>query len=366
MTVDNIAIVLYDLSVAGGIQRMSMQMAKILAENGYNVDLITFFLRKDSLNALYRAIEGAPRNLRILKPLNLPKAAPVTLASYLIRLLHRKLKNYELIINAHGDVQPIIANIVYFHQFNVDYNFHAGTMQRRVMLLPLWWIRKEFIEDLRNSDAWILVNSTWTYAEARRFWDFGNVSILYPPVPVEKLKDLARIPRKENCVVTISRLSPDRGIKNVFELAKEFPSVKFIIAGHVQDARYFSYLLTTKPDNVSLYPNITEDFKVRLFKKAKVYLNLTPYVEGFGIAVAEAMAAGLIPITKNTGGVIDFVPKEYRFNDLVEAKRIMMMALKEWSIEKSVSLSNIVVRFSLSNFRRHLLEIVNAAISKRV
>ena len=45
--------------------------------------------------------------------------------------------------------------------------------------------------------------------------------------------------------------------------------------------------------------------------------------EHFGISVLEAMAAGLIPVVPNEGGIIEFVPKKYQFNTIEHAAEII-------------------------------------------
>jgi len=103
--------------------------------------------------------------------IKLPPLTSKSTASYLFSKLVSKLCNdYHLIINSHGDVQPVPADIVYFHQFNVDYNFRGSNLMRKIAYMPLWRFRKNFLESLKDSNSLILANSRWTLSEARRFW----------------------------------------------------------------------------------------------------------------------------------------------------------------------------------------------------
>jgi glycosyltransferase involved in cell wall biosynthesis len=163
---------------------------------------------------------------------------------------------------------------------------------------------------------------------------------------------------RDDAVITISRFSPDRGLEYIYNLAEELPWVKFIIAGYVQDKDYFLYLASKKPRNVLLYPNITEEEKYNLLSKAKIYLNPTPYIEGFGIAILEGMLMGLIPVTNNKGGVLDFVPVEYRFNDFKEAKEIIINALKDWDPKVAFRMREIAGAFSYDKYKQNLLKIL--------
>jgi glycosyltransferase involved in cell wall biosynthesis len=60
--------------------------------------------------------------------------------------------------------------------------------------------------------------------------------------------------------------------------------------------------------------------------KSKVYLH--PLAgEPFGIAVAEAMAAGLIPIVPHVGGNSEFIPEGYHNGTLEQAAEIVRNVL---------------------------------------
>lgn len=92
---------------------------------------------------------------------------------------------------------------------------------------------------------------------------------------------------------------------------------------------------------------------------SKVYFNPTPYIEGFGISVVEGMSAGLIPVTRNKGGVIDYVPKEYMFNEINEALSKIDYGIKNWNFYSMRMMKELADRFSLENYEKNLLDIVS-------
>jgi len=145
----------------------------------------------------------------------------------------------------------------------------------------------------------------------------------------------------------------------VLKVAKELKKIKFVIAGYLQDPEYFIELKMKKSENVELYPNVSEETKLRLLSISKAYFNPTPYIEGFGISVVEGMSAGLIPVTRNKGGVIDFVPKEYMFNEINEAVSKIEYGIKNWNFYSMRMMKELADRFSLENYEKNLLYIVN-------
>ena len=81
---------------------------------------------------------------------------------------------------------------------------------------------------------------------------------------------------------------------------------------------------------------------------AKTYFH--PMVgEHFGIAVVEAMAAGLVPIVPAVGGPAEFVPSNYQFNTLEEAAEMISSTLRVEE-EERFRISNSVDKFSIQSY----------------
>lgn len=348
------------LDVIGGIQVTALSIAKALTEEGL-YDTVTISYIGTVNDRLILTI--IPKNLMPyirFKPLFKMHNLPVTLKYiYLFNIWKfSNIKNtYNLIINVHGDIIPINGDMIYFHQFNVDYNFfQMNKFINRLKVTPLWLLRREFLHSIRSK--LILVNSSWTMMEAKKFWGFKNIVILYPPVAVERYLNCDLHDRK-NLVITISRFSRDRQLENVLQISKNITNAKFVIAGFVQDKTYFFELLEKAPSNVILLPNISEEEKRRLLCKAKVYLNPTLFVEGFGISIVEGMAAGLIPVAVNKGGTRDTIPPDWLFKDLKQAMQLVKLALSSWTPQYGLFFRERSMRFSYNSFKNKLIELIN-------
>ncbi len=342
----NISVILFDASVLGGIQLMTVDTIGILSKNGYNITFVTMKISDKILN--YLKEYNIKENVKIKM---LPRMSNVTLQMFFSKFFYKE-NNFS--INMHGDIQPVASDIVYFHQFNVDYRMRSP-LKKKLILIPQYLIRKSFIEKIRKEKL-VLVNSSWTKEEAKHFWNI-NAEILYPPVHLERLREINNKVRN-NSVITISRFSRDRGLDNVIEVAKKI-DYNFIIAGYVQDQKYFNEIQARKTKNIQLYPNIDENTKIKLLSSSKVYFNPTPYIEGFGKSVVEGMGSGLIPITRNKGGVIDFVPEKYMFKDYDEAIEKIKEAIENWNEEKMKEMKSISERFSVERYEENLLNIIN-------
>ncbi|BCU68084.1 hypothetical protein HS7_15210 [Sulfolobales archaeon HS-7] len=342
----SVSVILLDARSLGGIQLMTFEVMRILRNNDYPVTFVTSNVSSTVMRYL------SEMKIKGLKIRNLPKIPTITGEMYFSHVFYREKE--ELGMNMHGDIQPIESNIIYFHQFNIDYRMRSPLFKRMV-LLPQYYVRKRFLTKVKTTNNLVLVNSEWTKREARDFWGI-NARVLHPPVSLTDLRNIYTTER-ENRVVTISRFSPDRGLENVLKTANN-SEFKFTLAGFVENKSYFKRLDENKGKNVELIPNIGNEEKVKLFSRSKVYLNPTPYVEGFGVSVVEGMAAGLIPVTKNTGGVLDFVPKEFMFEKIDEAPSLITNAMRSWGERKMYDMKGIAETFSSEVFEKRLLTLL--------
>jgi glycosyltransferase involved in cell wall biosynthesis len=344
LPVKEISVILLEAQVLGGIQLMTADTISALARHGYRVTLVTSRLSKAFLD--YVRNYGSSE-FRVEK---LPYFTPNSTLNMAIARFLRSKKARGLSVNMHGDLQPIPADVVYFHQFNVDYRVRSPLALTPVIQVEL---RRKFMEEIR--DSVVLVNSSWTMSEALYFWGI-RARILYPPVHLERIGEL-KLEGREDRVITISRFSRDRGLEYAVEAAGQL-GFQFVIAGYVQDPYYFRELLSMKGKNVILIPNLDEGIKSSLLSTSKVYYNPTPYVEGFGTAVVEGMAAGLIPVTRDVGGVVDFAPERFRFHLFPESVERIQEAVNSWNGSEAEKMRRIAQRFSMERYEAELLELI--------
>src|SRR5438874_8078844 len=101
-------------------------------------------------------------------------------------------------------------------------------------------------------------------------------------------------------------------------------------------------------DYVTFEVNASLDNLHSIMKKSNVLFH--PMIgEHFGIAVLEAMAAGLTPVVPSEGGLTEFVPREYQSNSLEEAAKIISSAF-HLPYSQRIQISNGVNKFSNSNY----------------
>jgi len=223
-----------------------------------------------------------------------------------------ELKDYDLVINTRSNEVLAPAHVHYLHwifspygvkdpealtYYRISYGIGDEALE--------YSVRHAFYFMQLKTSRLILANSRYV---ASLLKDLGiNATILYPPV---RSREIAQVTTgsewsRENIVITTTRIAPGKQLETIPLIASRVRDVEFILVGSLQDQNYYIKLVQLKKsfgsDNFRIIPNVSKRELHELLSKALIYLHTARH-EPFGIAVVEAMAAGLIPIVHRSGG----------------------------------------------------------------
>jgi glycosyltransferase involved in cell wall biosynthesis len=418
-----IAKVVHDnLNAGGGSERLAVATIQALNELGFMVDVETCTpLGIKNLNKFLGPLDLTIRQLKKLDILSLLRSKQAKIDS-------DDGDNYDLVINTHGDLLPYFYQdntnnptglntfltdhktvnkkgalmVTYCHYPLVPYLVENGDYKR--FLCKYIKISNEprtsldsfshysiidklpsnacSLYDLMMRNTVVLTNSEFSKRAIKQLYKNDvQPMILSPPVDVEAFRNIALCTKegqREDTILVISRFSPDKKVENAIKVAKVLSdrkntSYKMIIIGNICNAHDDDYLLFLKNmihhydlhKYVKLEIGPSFDKLVHLMGKSKIYLH--PLAgEPFGISVAEAMAAGLIPVVPCVGGNSEFVPQRYHYRTLEEAAEIIEDVLQLLPVDNQLrtSLSNLTLRFSIENYKYGLKKIISTLITK--
>jgi glycosyltransferase involved in cell wall biosynthesis len=97
-----------------------------------------------------------------------------------------------------------------------------------------------------------------------------------------------------------------KGVLTLIEAARLTPEVPYRIAGRIIDEGAVKRIVESAPPNVTFLGSLSDEELLREMQSAKVYAQLS-YHEGFGMAVAEAMACGSIAVVSDRGSLPEVV-----------------------------------------------------------
>lgn len=111
-------------------------------------------------------------------------------------------------------------------------------------------------------------------------------------------------------VLTVSYISDSslrrKGLLTFVEVARTLSGVKFRIGGLVNQQSALDELLRDAPSNVEFLGYLNDNQLLDEYRKASVYVQLSHH-EGFGLAIAEAMACEAVPVVTGRGSIPEVV-----------------------------------------------------------
>lgn len=280
-----------------------------------------------------------------------------------------------LFVSLHGDLGFRPYDIVYVHfpiTLLVEGPWAAYTKYYRgfwrAYFEPYRALQNMFLKLGLHENSVLIANSSFTASLAEHVYGRRPI-VVHPPAPIDRLLATPLEQRRYDCVVVLSRFSPEKMLHILPVIAAKLRNIDFHVVGRVAGVAGKKVFLRLKRfshrlENLHLHPNAPEEEKIRLLMKCKVLLHLMPY-EHFGIAVVEGIAAGLIPAVPACGGVWTDVVCEGRYgvgfeklhpDQIVEA---VVEALSRWSPEQATVNREYSKRFRPQVFHEKFARIVD-------
>jgi len=372
------ALVIHALfDILGGGELFALKLSEALIESGFEVELLTATpVDTVKLRDIYGDVEP-PRTTvkRVREAEYLSKLMPGRLVRLKRLVVYREYESlmetarreYDIVFDTQSNL-PTPVDISYIH-FPAVLEL-TGVERRGVQ----WAVYNQLIKYLAGRfktprSGRVLTNSTWT---AHMVYTAHHVypDILYPPVDIEYFNIVSQNDNREKLVVTISRFTPEKKLDKIVKVAKELPDYTFILVGSTGPGseKIIESLNALKEENqvynVELKPNLPRRELRELMGRAIFYLH-PEFSEHFGIAVVEAMSAGLVPIVRRDGGAwydaVSKISDMLGYKDIEEAPRIIKTLEDNRDLyirlrEKAVEISK---QFNYGNFKKSLLEKVN-------
>jgi glycosyltransferase involved in cell wall biosynthesis len=167
----------------------------------------------------------------------------------------------------------------------------------------------------RHASRWIfrratrlITNSSYSLSEIERNTPIPpeRVTVVHHGVP-DPFKQAPG--EKERSALTVGAIDRStlvqKGQLPFVQAASELPNVRFVFAGKWLDDAV-DELRAVAPPNVELTGWLSDDELHAAYRRAAVYVQASRH-EGFGLAVAEAMLAGCVPVVMNVTAMPEVV-----------------------------------------------------------
>ncbi|KKQ46095.1 MAG: hypothetical protein US62_C0005G0018 [Candidatus Woesebacteria bacterium GW2011_GWA1_37_8] len=332
------------LDTLGGGERYTLSFAKVLLNNGFDVNI---FWKDSSILDKFEKRFGITLNgLKTIDDI-------------------KKGEGYDLCFWVSDGSIPILHsrnNILHF-----QFPFQNVSGRSLLNKMKLYRINH------------IVVNSLFT----KNFIDkeYGvNSEVIYPPVDVDKIRTL----NKQNVILSVGRFSQLTQAKRQDVLISAFQKLvkkgiknwKLILAGGTEVGAH-EYIKSLKNMIKDLNIEIIESPDVKtlysLYGKSKLFWSASGFeidelkdpmkVEHFGISTVESMAGGCVPLVYNAGGHKETIQNEvngylwHNTNELVK-KTVELINDKEKLQKLSEKTIEDCQKFSLLQFEKKIVSIL--------
>jgi glycosyltransferase involved in cell wall biosynthesis len=319
------------LDIYGGGERVCHNVIKTLVAHGQKVELLTF----DFDSSRYRDImgENIPKDV-VVHSLGkrTQEEPPFTIYKRhhnFAKLLkkYRAQLNYDYLFSTQSSspFEPVFLNkakknLAYVHFPEIHCDYSRGTMKRKLYL----WLFKYWVEQGIDKLDMVFCNSNYTKEAIRRYWGSHGVKepiVVYPAVNLEKFWCDKPLADRKKRVVYVARFIPLKRHEILKQLAVDLPDFEFISVGGLIDAEtaWFDRFKENLPKNYTLKTNLPGPELLDILQDSRIYVHLMEG-EHFGIAPVEGLASGCVTIVHNSGGMREFIPEEYRWDNYQDLK----------------------------------------------
>jgi glycosyltransferase involved in cell wall biosynthesis len=168
-------------------------------------------------------------------------------------------------------------------------------------------------------------------------------------------------------VLTVSRIDWGKNVTEIPEVARLVPEAEFYLVGSTRlDSGPVLEVLKERAEglnNFHLETDVPRRRILELMSQASIYLH-PPFAEHFGVAIAEAAAAGLVPVVYRDGGgwtdIASRIDQGLGYTGVEEAAHIVRSLLDDLGRlrELSARAREVAKGFSYEKFKERLNEVI--------
>lgn len=232
------------------------------------------------------------------------------------------------------------------------------------VLRPLLGVRspRALLKDRRE---WFFPNSQYVLSEMRAFYGPFNARVLYPPTAFACGRAAPR--RDPLKVVYVGRIKAEKRVEEIVGIvaaarARSGLDFRLEIAGALAEDAYAARIRARARENpwIALVGEVYGERK-SLFLTSGTYAVHARRDEEFGIAVAEYLKAGVLPVVPDAGGAPEVVAqKALVYRDDAEAAAILVRLARDaaWREEVARACRARAAAFADAVWRRDFLSLV--------
>jgi glycosyltransferase involved in cell wall biosynthesis len=327
------------LDIYGGGERVCHNVIKTIVAHGQKVELLTFDF--DAVRYCDIVGEEFPREVTVHSLGKRTKEKPPFTIYKRHRNFVKLLKKYPKQINydylfstqSSSPFEPVFLNkakknIAYVHFPEIHHDYARGKFKRKLYL----WLFRHWVEQGIDKLDLVFCNSNYTKEAIQRYWKSQGIMepvVVYPAVNLEKFWCDKLISQRQKRIVYVARFIPVKRHEILKRLAADLPDYEFVSIGGLIEAEkeWFDRFKKNPPSNYSLKTNLPGPELLKILQDSRIYVHLMAG-EHFGIAPVEGLASGCVTLVHNSGGMKEFIPEEYRWENYESLKEKIVKSIE--------------------------------------
>ncbi len=225
--------------------------------------------------------------------------------------------------------------------------------------------QKNLVSLILNNSTAVFPVSNYTKKGVLSFSKPKIIETIYNGINIEKFNKIKGI-EKENIVITVAsdvgKQYYIKGLGTFVDIAKKMPKTRFLLIGKCDTKhKLVKKKLKSKPKNLTVLGFINQDVLIKLYSKAKVYVQLSLH-ESFGLALTEAMLCECVPVIANTSALPEIIGKvgyKVKYNDIEDSIKKISMALNSSKEHQKQARERIIKNFPLTRRKQEILRFLN-------
>jgi glycosyltransferase involved in cell wall biosynthesis len=204
---------------------------------------------------------------------------------------------------------PLVITAHHLKAYEIPINLQKPT---KLKLISIFFIKIAEILAVKKATAVIAV-SNYTAKSLHQVYGipFEKIAVVLNGVPTFTLKEAFLEPKRngELVLLSVGYATPRKGydilLKAYVEIRRLNPNVKLFLVGRGVTSLVNSIFLDN-PNGITTFEYVSESKLAALYDYCDIYVSAS-VLEGFGLSILEAMAAGKPVVAARSGGVLDFV-----------------------------------------------------------
>ena len=349
----------------GGRSKVIAEAIKLFSGQGDDIAIFTVSSKKSVLEFI--DYYGLSRdNIELQSYRNFISTIPGTI--YQQPALNWKasdlLENFDLVFNSNNCLRFLPSGPKYIHYIHLPVPAIPHVNRRynnsifyKLYALPV--ILSQFFNSSVAQKGIAITNSHFTADKYKRVYGIPADIVIYPPC-IESV-DLDTFSGEG--VVSLGSFHPNKRQLFQLRIAKQLPEISFTLIGSSASSDYYhrcmKYINNHNIKNVTLKRDASSRDVNKALKENKIFLH-SMQQEPFGISTVEALNAGCIPVTHDSGGQREIVSDEtLRYTTETECIKAINKINNEYYRPNTDEIRNNLKKFTFPHFRNELQDCLN-------